>query len=515
MIGPQPTIIIITINGGANWYTPNPTYGWGTYAYGYGITKFDTGELLLVGGGSGSAGSVIHGTSDAGNWASSNPFYGDDLRDCATVPGTNTVVAVGDEGCVARSTDGGYTWSFSFNPGTGFAGWAEIEGVGTGIYACGANSHFYAKGVAPYGGAADGFYCIAPTNWAPTRLEDVWFVPPGTIYVCGSSLVLYKSTDLGNTWTMLQHQPNAIDGLHGMYWWDANNGCLVGEFGGSSDDAIYLTSDGGVTINLVWHNILEKQLNSVCFAPDNPLIGSVVGDDNTVLYTVDGGANWAVGTEDWTLSTSDDFEEVFLISSTLGWAVGDDGCLMKSTDGGQNWYTQPSPTTAHLLDVYFKTPNIGWISGENQGVYYTNDGGATWSNVSPTLVAPTDEVKGIYFNGLSGYLWAGAREGQLVYTNQVATGDDPPIALPFNLEQNFPNPFNPATTIKFSIDRKDRVSLNVYDVNGRRVATILNKEMDPGDYSISFQADGLSSGVYFYVLKTSTAEMMKKMILLR
>ena len=59
------------------------------------------------------------------------------------------------------------------------------------------------------------------------------------------------------------------------------------------------------------------------------------------------------------------------------------------------------------------------------------------------------------------------------------------------------------------------VSLNVYDVAGRRVATILNKSMAAGTYDVGFNASGLSSGVYFYMLKTAEQEMTKKMILLR
>ncbi|HSG28583.1 MAG TPA: T9SS type A sorting domain-containing protein, partial [Candidatus Krumholzibacterium sp.] len=78
-----------------------------------------------------------------------------------------------------------------------------------------------------------------------------------------------------------------------------------------------------------------------------------------------------------------------------------------------------------------------------------------------------------------------------------------------------PNPFNPATTIRFSIARKGYVSLNIYDVTGRMVAKVLNKEMDEGDHSVSFQANGLASGVYFYRLETNDEIQTRKMILLR
>ena len=89
------------------------------------------------------------------------------------------------------------------------------------------------------------------------------------------------------------------------------------------------------------------------------------------------------------------------------------------------------------------------------------------------------------------------------------------MSLPFALNQNYPNPFNPSTNISFTLDRDGFVSLNVYDVAGRVVATILNKSMTAGSYDVGFNASGLSSGVYFYKLKTADQEMTKKMILLR
>ena len=57
--------------------------------------------------------------------------------------------------------------------------------------------------------------------------------------------------------------------------------------------------------------------------------------------------------------------------------------------------------------------------------------------------------------------------------------------------------------------------MNVYDVSGRLVATVLDKELPAGDYTVSFQAEGLASGVYFYRLKTVIHEQVRKMILLR
>lgn len=70
----------------------------------------------------------------------------------------------------------------------------------------------------------------------------------------------------------------------------------------------------------------------------------------------------------------------------------------------------------------------------------------------------------------------------------------------FQLYQNYPNPFNPSTVISFQLSVNSHVTLKVFDVNGREVATLFNSELTPGEHSVVFDAKGLASGVYFYRL---------------
>ena len=85
----------------------------------------------------------------------------------------------------------------------------------------------------------------------------------------------------------------------------------------------------------------------------------------------------------------------------------------------------------------------------------------------------------------------------------------------FKLEQNYPNPFNPTTTIKFSVAQKGNVQLVVYEVNGRKIAELLNGEKEPSDYEIIFNESKLSSGVYFYELRSAGFFQSKKMIIMK
>ncbi len=85
----------------------------------------------------------------------------------------------------------------------------------------------------------------------------------------------------------------------------------------------------------------------------------------------------------------------------------------------------------------------------------------------------------------------------------------------YKLEQNFPNPFNPSTAIKYQIPKASHVNLRVYDILGREVETLVNENKPAGDYSVSFNADKLASGIYLYRIQTGNYIETKKMILLK
>jgi len=85
----------------------------------------------------------------------------------------------------------------------------------------------------------------------------------------------------------------------------------------------------------------------------------------------------------------------------------------------------------------------------------------------------------------------------------------------FRLYQNYPNPLNPATNIRFSISDLGLVTLRVYDILGKAVATLVDEEKETGEYEVKFNANNLSSGIYFYQLKAGTFIETKKMIYLK
>ena len=92
---------------------------------------------------------------------------------------------------------------------------------------------------------------------------------------------------------------------------------------------------------------------------------------------------------------------------------------------------------------------------------------------------------------------------------------DPTIPLTFGLEQNFPNPFNPSTTIGFRVAREEFVRITVFDMLGRQVATLVDEMKTPGLYQVRWDARSLSSGIYHYRLRAGTFVETRKLVLMR
>lgn len=105
----------------------------------------------------------------------------------------------------------------------------------------------------------------------------------------------------------------------------------------------------------------------------------------------------------------------------------------------------------------------------------------------------------------------------ITFELEEVTGISSDIEKPvsYSLCQNYPNPFNPETSIKYQIPLAGNVNIKVYDSLGREVATLVNKEQSAGNYEVKFNGNNLSSGIYFYRIKSGGFEKTNKMLLLK
>ena len=105
------------------------------------------------------------------------------------------------------------------------------------------------------------------------------------------------------------------------------------------------------------------------------------------------------------------------------------------------------------------------------------------------------------------------RDGKFEYSKSVQVE----IAMPreLTLSQNYPNPFNPSTVISYQLPVSSFVTLKVYDVLGREVATLVNEVKEAGNYSVQFDGSKFSSGIYFSRLEFNGKQLMKKLLMVK
>ncbi|MBN1447213.1 MAG: T9SS type A sorting domain-containing protein [Bacteroidetes bacterium] len=104
-------------------------------------------------------------------------------------------------------------------------------------------------------------------------------------------------------------------------------------------------------------------------------------------------------------------------------------------------------------------------------------------------------------------------DGTVLFSEEVPIGLE--AILNFVLEDNIPNPFTATTEIRYSLSRRTQVELTVYDMSGREIARLVNERQDPGAYSVTFDAEDIPGGMYFYKMRTSAGSQTKKMYLAR
>ncbi|NNG26350.1 MAG: T9SS type A sorting domain-containing protein, partial [Ignavibacteriaceae bacterium] len=151
-------------------------------------------------------------------------------------------------------------------------------------------------------------------------------------------------------------------------------------------------------------------------------------------------------------------------------------------DTGKTWVKEFDNQNGFIGDIVFTDENTGW---------FFSGGGGTLSNIYRTTNG-----------GHGGIVSVDENQSKLMVSNYI-------------LEQNFPNPLNPTTTIKYQIPELSFVTLKVYDVLGNEVETIVNEEKQTGSYDVEFDGTELTSGVYFFRLQAGSFVETKKMVLMK
>jgi len=165
------------------------------------------------------------------------------------------------------------------------------------------------------------------------------------------------------------------------------------------------------------------------------------------------------------------------------------------------WSTA-TETNNRGFEIERKSADYNW-----EKIGFVNGNGTT-TNISSYSYQDRNTVSGKYYYRLKQLDY----DGSFSYSNEIEV-DVNQLPTEFALHQNYPNPFNPVTTISYQLSAASNISLQLFDVLGNEVATLVNEPKEAGVYKVEFDASKLSSGVYFYKLQAGEFSFVKKLIL--
>src|SRR4030095_9143445 len=340
-------------------------------------------------------------------------------------------------------------------------------------------------------------------------ISRINFASSDTGYVLADSLSytrMYKTTNGGLSWFIVMSQ---------TFYKDIS--FINGSTGYSAGMDVYKTTNGGVN----WVNqFLQNTWYTTAIYMINELTGYVAGArtqhplDATSISFTQNGASWELpySSSGYTLFKMGNFydrdngifistggtiyrkknggafqidnlilESIDYITANTVLACGSSGVILKSTNGGDNWFNSVSGVNVNLYSIFFTDVNQGFVCGDGGKILKTTNGGGAVGLHNLTTELPSQ----------------------------------------FSLSQNYPNPFNPVTNIKFQMPKSGFAKITAFDVLGKEVKTLVNRQLSPGTYEADFDGSNLPSGVYYYQLTVSNEQLSvlyketKKMVLVK
>ncbi len=446
-------------DNGNNW--SNINNGIPSYYYLYPLSLANNSDSILFAGFESSS-KIFRSTDNGNSWVSRPIFSVGDISTIAI--DLNNKIFVGTYSGVYRSTNNGDTWTEVNN------GLTDVHILSIAVNY---NNNYLLAGT------ANGVFISVDSgdNWSQIGdMNTVDIVVDSKNYIfVGTPDGIYRSSNNGNNWEQLNNGLTNTDVLRVS----CNFKGTI--FTGTNGGGVYVSSDEGNSWNQRNQGLLSG--NIYCFTIDS----------NGYLYA----GTWGEGVFRSNLST-------FPIQ-------------VLSPNGGENFETN---TTA----------SISWIHSDSTFQYvkieYTFDSCKTWNLITEEVNIDSESINWNIPNTPSEYCKIRISDTQdsikydisdnfFTIKNPLSVNNHNKSVNSYKLFQNYPNPFNPRTNIGFTISEFGFVTLKVYDVLGREVAALVNKEMKPGNYNVKFDGSEYPSGIYFYKLTSDTFSKVKKMILIK
>jgi len=391
-------------------------------------------------------------------------------------------------------------------------------------------------------------------------------VDANTCWMCGASSsttlgYVLRTTNGGTTWTNATgDMPSSTFGLYTVAGISANEAWV-----GASDGGVYHTTNGGTNWTFVTlPSPVTPFVDVIHFFNANTgfIIGDPAGGFWCYYWTTNAGANWTFGPAPAATGSEAGWNNAYCVLDTGHiWFGTNNTKIYKgglrsgftsvptvgaysfgvaffnlntgvasmttstpsvsannvTTNGGSTWTAGFLPAGIQFgLKAIPNTP-YGFMAGARAtggGIYLSTNYGVNWTSVYTTaasVYALAFANANTGWAGASGgtiYKWAGTLNGVNTINNSVPNS--------YTLEQNFPNPFNPTTTINYSIPKASIVTLKVYNALGVEVMTLVNGEFQSANnYTYTADFSKLSSGVYYYTIKAGDFSSTKKLMLVK
>ncbi|MCD4820243.1 MAG: T9SS type A sorting domain-containing protein [Candidatus Cloacimonetes bacterium] len=453
----------------------------------------------------------------------------------------NNGFLIGDYGIIKYTDDCGETWNYCGEPISN-----DFESI---CFSENGNYFIVGEGGIIFKSTNNGISWDSLNQGTSEHLNSIYFIDESTGLIAGNDGTILRTTDAGENWIHIES--NILDDLRCISFVNENIGFMLGV-----GNNILKTTDGGNNWFII--SSFDAYLFSVLFLNEN--VGFVAGN-SFVMKTVDSGLNWVeLDIQEQYLSC---FYDIEFINENIGFVIGSGGRLLKTVDGGNDWDYVSSCTDETLLSIYFFDENLGFISGANGRIIRTTDGGnswicvyygtnemlysiyfvdnnvgyvtgtsgcvlktinsgSTWEEVGPQV---PNSLNSVFFTDNKGYI---VGDLGLIMTTE-ATGINNHNLVENNhhndvyLYPNYPNPFNPETTISFDLtaENTNNTEIIICNLKGQKI-----KELRITNYELRMNKvvwDGkddnhksVSSGIYFYKLKLDNKTVaVKRCILMK
>jgi len=392
---------------------------------------------------------------------------------------------------------------------------------------------------------------------SPTGAFNNLLIVNDTLYAASNGNGVYKSTDNGNSWKQMSAGLNIFQSLKVNEVLFYNNDLYA-----ATDDGIYKSTDNGNNWIKKSHGITigpgaTFEFCESIFEHEGILF---TGSQNGIYRSTDNAENWTVtnisgqGISAKNITYHNGL--LFAARETINDPVG-----YKSADSGLTWEELP-PNPLQNTITFFSDSGKLW-AGTISGVWLSPDDGLTWAErnnglqsdpYSSCIIRINDKlITSLHFGGSAifissdeGLNWEDFGEGLtflntieklVVFGNNliaatsnglwqrdiseiVSVKEDKELPSGYVLYQNFPNPFNPTTKIKYSIpdvgaSLMKPLRLTVYDILGNEVAILVNGQKPAGEYEVEFSGETLPSGIYFYQLRAGDFTDTKSFVLIK